>query len=132
MAKNLKRKKEGAAPEGNPGVPAMESNSGNGSGKSLKSAAGKKAAAKNTSAAAKPALKSRSTAPRKSAATGKRKAPPGSISPVASEHTFSDEDIRIRAYFIAERRMKDGAPGDSAHDWIEARRQLQEEAAERA
>ncbi|PZR72080.1 MAG: hypothetical protein DLM73_14150 [Chthoniobacterales bacterium] len=36
--------------------------------------------------------------------------------------------MRIRAYFIAERRHRLSLPGDSAHDWIEARRQLIEEA----
>jgi hypothetical protein len=40
----------------------------------------------------------------------------------------SDEEIRLRAYFIAERRIQLALPGDSAHDWIEARRQLIEEA----
>jgi hypothetical protein len=41
---------------------------------------------------------------------------------------ISDEDIRLRAYFIAERRMQTGMPGDSTNDWWEAHRQLQEEA----
>ena len=40
----------------------------------------------------------------------------------------SDEEIRIRAYFIAERRLQLSLQGDSAHDWIEAKRQLVEEA----
>lgn len=40
----------------------------------------------------------------------------------------TDEEIRIRAYFIAERRHQLSLPGDSNHDWIEARRQLIEEA----
>jgi hypothetical protein len=40
----------------------------------------------------------------------------------------SDEEIRIRAYFIAERRHRLSLAGDSAHDWIEAKRQLIEEA----
>jgi hypothetical protein len=40
----------------------------------------------------------------------------------------SDEQIRIRAYFIAERRLQLSLQGDSAHDWIEARRQLIDEA----
>jgi hypothetical protein len=44
----------------------------------------------------------------------------------------SDEEIRLRAYFIAERRMKLSLAGDSAHDWIEARRQLVEEAKSKA
>src|SRR5438132_14293446 len=40
----------------------------------------------------------------------------------------SDEEIRLRAYFIAERRIRLSLPGDSDHDWIDARRQLIEEA----
>jgi hypothetical protein len=40
----------------------------------------------------------------------------------------TDDEIRIRAYFLAERRLQRSLPGDSAHDWIEARRQLIEEA----
>ena len=40
----------------------------------------------------------------------------------------TDDEIRIRAYFLAERRHQLSLPGDSAHDWIEARRQLTEEA----
>jgi hypothetical protein len=40
----------------------------------------------------------------------------------------SDEEIRMRAYFIAERRLQLSLQGDSAHDWIEAKRQLMEEA----
>jgi hypothetical protein len=40
----------------------------------------------------------------------------------------TDDEIRIRAYFLAERRHQLSLPGDSAHDWIEARRQLIEEA----
>lgn len=36
----------------------------------------------------------------------------------------SDEEIRIRAYFIAERRNRLDLPGDSNTDWLEAKRQL--------
>lgn len=36
----------------------------------------------------------------------------------------SDEAIRIRAYFIAERRHRLELSGDANTDWIEARRQL--------
>jgi hypothetical protein len=36
----------------------------------------------------------------------------------------SDEDVRIRAYFIAERRHRLELPGDSNTDWLEAKRQL--------
>jgi hypothetical protein len=36
----------------------------------------------------------------------------------------SDEAIRIRAYFISERRRRFGLPGDAESDWLEATRQL--------
>lgn len=40
----------------------------------------------------------------------------------------SDEDIRLRAYFISERRRRFALPGDADSDWLEARRQLLSEA----
>ena len=40
----------------------------------------------------------------------------------------SDADIQLRAYFIAERRAQLGLHGDQANDWLEAKRQLVEEA----
>jgi hypothetical protein len=40
----------------------------------------------------------------------------------------SDADIRLRAYFIAERRVQLALHGDPSKDWLEARRQLLEEA----
>jgi hypothetical protein len=36
----------------------------------------------------------------------------------------TNEEIRIRAYFISERRHRLALPGDASSDWIEARRQL--------
>jgi hypothetical protein len=39
----------------------------------------------------------------------------------------TDEEIRIRAYFISERRKQLSLAGDSDNDWLEARRQLVEE-----
>jgi hypothetical protein len=35
-----------------------------------------------------------------------------------------DEAIRLRAYFISERRRRFGLPGDADSDWLEAKRQL--------
>ena len=35
-----------------------------------------------------------------------------------------DEQIRIRAYFISERRRRFALPGDADSDWLEAKRQL--------
>jgi hypothetical protein len=40
----------------------------------------------------------------------------------------NDEQIRIRAYFIAERRHRLALPGNADSDWLEAKRQLQVEA----
>jgi len=36
----------------------------------------------------------------------------------------SDEKIRLRAYFISERRRRFALPGDAESDWLEAKRQL--------
>lgn len=82
----------------------------------------------------KPRRKSAPAAPRKKKTAPKKKPAPARQPPgrakaprdVAAEP--SDEEIRIRAYFIAERRLQLSLQGDSAHDWIEAKRQLVEEA----
>ena len=67
-------------------------------------------------AASKTAAKKQSSAPRKTG--GKRK----SATPDVAEP--SDAEIRLRAYFIAERRLQLALQGDPANDWIEARKQL--------
>jgi hypothetical protein len=36
----------------------------------------------------------------------------------------TDEEIRLRAYFIAERRHRLDLTGDASSDWLEAKRQL--------
>lgn len=41
---------------------------------------------------------------------------------------ISDDDIRIRAYLISQRRLRLSSPGDAITDWFKARRQLLEEA----
>jgi len=43
----------------------------------------------------------------------------------------SDEAIRLRAYFISERRRRLALPGDAESDWLEAKRQLLSEAGRR-
>jgi hypothetical protein len=40
----------------------------------------------------------------------------------------SDDDVRLRAYFISERRRRLALPGDAESDWLEAKRQLLAEA----
>jgi len=36
----------------------------------------------------------------------------------------ADEAVRLRAYFISERRRRFALPGDAESDWLEAKRQL--------
>jgi hypothetical protein len=121
MVKNSKKSKETAVP-GN-GSSAPES-AAPGPAAMAKSAKPTKATARPKSAS-KPAGKT--PAPRKPrAATGVRKT--RKIGRVA----ISDDDIRLRAYFISEKRRQNGLPGDSAHDWLEAHRQLLEEAGKSA
>jgi hypothetical protein len=43
----------------------------------------------------------------------------------------SDETVRLRAYFISERRRRFALPGDAESDWLEAKRQLLSEAGRR-
>jgi hypothetical protein len=52
--------------------------------------------------------------------------------PAPAQVAVSDDEIRLRAYFIGERRTREQIAGDSSSDWLEARRQLMEEAAGRA
>ncbi|HEY6154403.1 MAG TPA: hypothetical protein VIW07_11745 [Candidatus Udaeobacter sp.] len=40
----------------------------------------------------------------------------------------SDDTVRLRAYFISERRRRFALPGDAESDWLEAKRQLLAEA----
>jgi hypothetical protein len=40
----------------------------------------------------------------------------------------SEEAVRLRAYFISERRRRFALPGDTESDWLEAKRQLLAEA----
>ncbi len=71
--------------------------------------------------AKKTSAKAASAKPKSSGGARKKAAPAAS--------TVSDDAIRMRAYFIAEKRTRSGQAGDSASDWMEARRQLLAEAA---
>ena len=57
------------------------------------------------------------TAPRKPAAPRRKK-----------QEGHKQDDVALRAYFLAEKRLKLGLPGDPLADWIEAERQLLVEA----
>jgi hypothetical protein len=84
--------------------------------------AAKKRTAKTKTASTKPASKKKSA--RK---TAKPKAS-NSGGQSAEQREPSEADIRLRAYFIAERRVQLALQGDPALDWIEARQQLLQEA----
>jgi hypothetical protein len=68
--------------------------------------------------------------PAKPSGTGGTNERPVHISPspqpevpaVAAEP--SDDTVRLRAYFISERRRRFALPGDAESDWLEAKRQL--------
>ena len=64
--------------------------------------------------------KSREPSARKSAATAKGSMP----LEAAGVPDLSDEAVRLRAYFISERRRRFALPGDADSDWLEAKRQL--------
>jgi len=68
-----------------------------------------------------PEKKAKAAKPAKAAAAPKAKVTKPKI-------VISNDDIALRAYFIAEKRNQHGHHGDSHSDWIEAERQLREEA----
>jgi hypothetical protein len=74
-----------------------------------------------------PAVRRTPTA-RKTAARKKSAAPPeGKVSMPAEAGSMAEpshEAIRLRAYFISERRRRFALPGDAESDWLEAKRQL--------
>lgn len=69
---------------------------------------------------------SRKTATKKSSPARKRVAKKAGTR--ASRRTPTDDEVSLRAYFLAERRVQLSLPGNSDSDWLEARRQLFEEA----
>ena len=52
--------------------------------------------------------------------------PETDATPVSGEP--SEDAVRLRAYFISERRRRFALPGDTESDWLEAKRQLLAEA----
>jgi hypothetical protein len=73
--------------------------------------------------------KTRGTSDKKSATARKGKVSmPPEADPAAKP---SDEEIRMRAYFISERRRRFALPGDADSDWLEAKRQLLSESPRR-
>jgi hypothetical protein len=52
--------------------------------------------------------------------------PQADVTPMSREP--SEDAVRLRAYFISERRRRFALPGDTESDWLEAKRQLLAEA----
>jgi hypothetical protein len=52
--------------------------------------------------------------------------PQEDVTPMSGEP--SEDAVRLRAYFISERRRRFALPGDTESDWLEAKRQLLAEA----
>jgi len=52
--------------------------------------------------------------------------PAADVTPASGEP--SEDAVRLRAYFISERRRRFALPGDTESDWLEAKRQLLAEA----
>lgn len=70
-----------------------------------------------------------STSTKKIKPSGKKsinKRSPKSRQPVPADLSGepTNEQIRLRAYFISERRHRLALPGDASSDWLEAKRQL--------
>lgn len=124
MAKSSKKSKEATAPEVSSTAPGMESSNGHRAVESAKPATAKKAT--KSAGPAKNSGKTRGTAVKKASATRKPRAKKTPQSTDGS--SITDDQIRLRAYFISEWRTQNGVAGDSAHDWLEAVRQLQAEA----
>ena len=92
-------------------------------GGSFKVKSGKGNRTRRAAASRKP----RETSARKSAAIANASIP----LETAGVADPSDEAIRLRAYFISERRRRFALPGDAESDWLEAKRQLVSEASHR-
>jgi hypothetical protein len=82
------------------------------------------AAPESNGAAEKPArrapAKARKATAKKATKRAAKTTPAATIEP-------TDEQIRLRAYFIAERRHRLALPGNADSDWLEAKRQLETE-----
>ncbi len=117
-------------PESKSTAPGMESSNSLATAEPAEPVVAKKAAAKSTGRA-KSAGKNRSATPRKVSAGRKTRAKTGQQSTAPGDAAITDEEIRVRAYLISEWRMQNGVAGDSAHDWLEALRQLQGESGKR-
>jgi Protein of unknown function (DUF2934) len=77
---------------------------------------------------ARQAARAKKTAPKKTTRSSKKTAGTGDGKSRAEP---TDEEIRLRAYYICERRHRLALPGDASSDWLEAKRQLLSETGSR-
>jgi hypothetical protein len=77
---------------------------------------------KKTPAVRRTSARKSAAAGKKGVTEGKRKIPMPSAAGAMTEP--SDDAIRLRAYFISERRRRFALPGNAESDWVEAKRQL--------
>jgi hypothetical protein len=124
MAKSSKKVSDVAAPEKAPVALSDGLAEANGSSKPAKQPRAKAAPRKSRKTITKSTEKPSGAVVAKSSSVRKPKTP----LKAAPKTAFTDDDVRIRAYFISEHRTRHGIPGSSADDWLEARRQLEAEA----
>jgi hypothetical protein len=130
MAKTSKKSRETAVAQSGPGSdPSIASNPGKDSPVGLTIGKISRSKSSKTTGKTKVTGKNAIRPPSKTQRARKtRGVTPLGQSGRSPKIEISDDDIRLRAYFIAEQRMQSGMQGDSANDWWEAHRQLQEEA----
>src|SRR5689334_3416217 len=118
MAKSSKKVSEVTA-ESASIAPSDGSTQANGTAKPGKQPKVKSAGRKPRKVAPKAKISEKPPRPARAegAPAAKAKALRGAVKPPS----ISDEDIRIRAYFISEHRTREGIAGSSADDWLEAR-----------
>jgi len=104
--------------------------------KTAKKKAAKKAATKTTKKAAKKSPAAKKKAVTRKPAAARRRATAATPARVLTRRTGSttevigmigsvtNEDIALKAYYLAERRHHLGLPGDPESDWLEAERLL--------
>ena len=84
------------------------------------------APASEAAARKRPSTRRSTTSKKPSVAKKKKAANTGQVQKTKSAALLepTDAEIRMRAYFIGERRHRLGLKGDSNSDWLEAKRQL--------
>ena len=113
-----KTKKDSATAE----VPQGESKPAESPAKTAAAAPKKTARGTKTSA--------KKTSSKKSSSRGAAKKTPAksAAAPSGDFPEPTDEEIQLRAYFLAERRAQLSLEGDANRDWLDAKQQLMEEA----